>query len=62
MYNICIGENEMTTIYQYNGKAYETLEDAEEAVMESNPQILDDDFSDFCDSNIEEFDSADFAE
>jgi len=47
----------MEKVYcRFEGINYDTLDEAVLAVMESHPELLDDDMSDFCDNNIEEID------
>ena len=39
---------------KFEGKIFTSEEKLDEAVMEAHPELLDDDFSDFIDSNVED--------
>jgi len=46
----------------FNGKIFNTIEEAQAEVMEIHPELLDDDMPDFFDSHIEEIDESEIAE
>lgn len=40
--------------YIFNGNVYDTMQDAQDAVIAIHPELLDDDMPDFFNANIEE--------
>jgi len=45
--------------FKFEDELFDNLEDAEMAVMEAHPELLDDEMPDFFDDNIEEVEDSD---